>query len=441
MPKVKTPVRKARKASPKKKIRRRQSRPRLGLFLLAGLFTVFLMWVLIREPQIAPLDLEVQTEQSRRSVSDKKVEKKTKPETVQSTTPTPTPISEPIAEPKPVSPESPKKGETELDLAIRRAALSLGVPENAVRRRKTGDTVRFSVPLDRSQMDLSYGNMVFKGNMELAGARLEKGEDSRNKQVLFFNHKDFPDSYQIELFYDSRHYQDRKPGKKITIVIDDFGVIGGSLLDGFFDLDRELCFAIFPGEPYSVQTMQRATAQRRETLIHVPMEPIGYPSVNPGKNPILLQHTENQIDRMLSSFIAELPDAIGINNHMGSLATTDSDVMQAVMNTLKKHNKVFLDSRTTNVSVGFQTAQKAHIRAFRNDIFLDSPNISQSTMDAKLNQIIQMSGSKNHIIAITHCHNKEKLDYLKTFISRLKKAGFTLVPLSEYGSHEVPEIL
>lgn len=126
---------------------------------------------------------------------------------------------------------------------------------------------------------------------------------------------------------------------------------------------------------------------------------------------------------------------------MGSLATTDSDVMQAVMNTLKKHNKAFLDSRTTNVSVGFQTAQKAHIRAFRNDIFLDSPNISQSTMDAKLNQIIQMSGSKNHIIAITHCHNKEKLDYLKTFISRLKKAGFTLVPLSEYGSHEVPEIL
>jgi len=176
-------------------------------------------------------------------------------------------------------------------------------------------------------------------------------------------------------------------------------------------------------------------------LIHVPMEPIGYPSVNPGKNAVLVQHGEAQIVKMLDGFIADLPDAIGINNHMGSLATTDADIMQVVMNTLKKHNKAFLDSRTTNVSVAYQTAQKSHIRAFRNDLFLDSPNISQSTMDAKLNQIIQMSASNKHIIAITHCHNEDKLDYLKSFISRLKKAGFSLVPLSEHGSHEVPEIL
>jgi uncharacterized protein len=441
MPKVKAPVRKARKTPVKKKIRKRQNRPRLGLYFLAAIFTVFIMWVLIREPQVAPLDLEIPTEESRQTVSSKKAQNPARKEAVADAAQPSTSISELTPVPKPLSPQNPRKGETALDMAIRKAAISLGVPENAVRRRKSEDLIRYSVPLDRSQMDLTYGNMVFKGNLELAGASFEQGEDSRNKQTLSFRHKDFPERYQIELFYDSKHYKDRIPGKKITIVIDDFGAISGSLLDGFFALDPSVCFAIFPEEAHSVQTMHRATAQGRETIIHVPMEPIGYPSVNPGKNPILLQHTENQIDRMLSSFIADLPDAIGINNHMGSLATTDPDVMQAVMNTLRKHDKAFLDSRTTNVSVGYQTAQKTHIRAFRNDIFLDSPNISQSTMDAKFNQIIQMSGSKNHIIAITHCHNKEKLDYLKSFISRLKKAGFTLVPLSEYGSHEVPEIL
>jgi polysaccharide deacetylase 2 family uncharacterized protein YibQ len=187
--------------------------------------------------------------------------------------------------------------------------------------------------------------------------------------------------------------------------------------------------------------MQRGGRQGREVLIHVPMEPIGYPSNNPGKNAILVQHSEAHIEKLMDSFIAELPDAIGINNHMGSLATTDPEIMQYVMNSLKKHDKAFLDSRTTNVSVAFQTAQKSHLKAYRNDLFLDSPNISQSTMDDKLNQIIQLASTKKHIIAITHCHNEDKLDYLKRFIARLKKAGFTLVPLSEYGSQEVPEIL
>ncbi len=50
-------------------------------------------------------------------------------------------------------------------------------------------------------------------------------------------------------------------------------------------------------------------------------------------------------------------------------------------------------------------------------------------MDAKLNQIIELSNRNQNVIAITHCHNYDKLDYLKRFINRLKAAGFTLIPL------------
>lgn len=126
---------------------------------------------------------------------------------------------------------------------------------------------------------------------------------------------------------------------------------------------------------------------------------------------------------------------------MGSLATTDEDVMRAVMTTLKKHDKYFLDSRTSNVSVAYSVAQKAHIQSYRNDLFLDSPNISQSTMDSKLSQIIELSATRSNIIVITHCHNMDKYLYLKRFISKLKAAGFTLVPLSKTGQYNVPGLL
>lgn len=104
--------------------------------------------------------------------------------------------------------------------------------------------------------------------------------------------------------------------------------------------------------------MKLAKEQGTLTLIHIPMEPIGYPEVNPGKNPILVQYDERQIEKIMTRFIEQLPYCEGANNHMGSLATTDEEVMNAVMTILKKHNKFFLDSRTTNVSVAYSVASK-----------------------------------------------------------------------------------
>lgn len=353
-------------------------------------------------------------------------------------------IAEPVvaaAQPPVKQKSTPKAGETKLDMTIRTAADKLGVPATAIRRKKTGEVIQYSVPVDRSLMDLTYANMIFKGELERTGAALHSGTGDSNKQTLIFGQKGLPDKYHLVLYYDSSIYKSKANQQTITIVVDDFGSISPDLLNGFLGLDTQVCFAIFPDEKYSVLTMQKARSQGRESLIHVPMEPIGYPRIDPGKNAILVQHTEAQIKKTLTQFITSMPDCIGINNHMGSLATTDPDVMLSVMKTLKEHNKVFLDSRTTNVSVAYQTAQKSHIKAFRNDIFLDSPNINQSTMEAKLNRIIELSKSQNHVIAITHCHNREKLEYLKAIISRLKKAGFTLIPLSEVGEYEVPEIL
>ncbi|MDD4100065.1 MAG: divergent polysaccharide deacetylase family protein [Candidatus Cloacimonetes bacterium] len=437
---MKKSIKTKRKPARKKTIRRRKSRPRLGIYLLAALATIFMMWILIREPQSAPEDFEQTAEVANAKREAKPV--KAKPEKA-SDDPSKSPEEGQVQSPdeKVVKQEVPKEGETQVDMAIRKAAAGIGVPDSALKRKKSSDLISYNIPIDRSRMDLTYANMIFKGNLEQVGARLLKGEDSHNRQILSFSHKAVPEKYRLELFYESKYYKDSLAGKKISIVVDDFGGIGGKLLDGFFDVDKQVCFAIFPGETNSKYTMQRAGRQGREVLIHVPMEPIGYPSNNPGKNAILVQHSEAHIEKLMDSFIAELPDAIGINNHMGSLATTDPEIMQYVMNSLKKHDKAFLDSRTTNVSVAFQTAQKSHLKAYRNDLFLDSPNISQSTMDDKLNQIIQLASTKKHIIAITHCHNEDKLDYLKRFIARLKKAGFTLVPLSEYGSQEVPEIL
>lgn len=434
--KTKKPVRKTRKTS------RKTKSPRLGYYLLAGLITVFVMWLLIREPESAPQDLEriaedtkkEQTESPKKpTVRTKKDKDKSAEEEIEITI---APVREKKEEAVVIV-----DGETEPDRIIREAANDIGVPPKALGRRTGDGRISFSIPIDSAQMDLTYANMIFKGKMERGGARLIKGQDTKSRQSLLFEHNSFPDQYEINLYYDSKIYQRQTSQKTITIVVDDFGGISGKLLEGFFSVDPEVCFAIFPEERHSDQTMRLAKRQGRDTIIHVPMEPIGYPRVNPGKNAILVQHSETQVRKLLTGFINKMPDCIGINNHMGSLATSDEQLMQWVSKVLKEQDKLFLDSRTTNVSVAYKTAQKAGIRTFQNDIFLDNPNITTITMDNKLEQINRMAGKNKHVIAITHCHDQAKLDYLKEFIRRLKNAGFTLVPLSEIDQRNIPEIL
>ncbi|MBM4403897.1 MAG: divergent polysaccharide deacetylase family protein [Candidatus Cloacimonetes bacterium] len=327
-----------------------------------------------------------------------------------------------------------------LDHAIQTAAVKLGIPERSIRRSAKGNDVNYRLPLDPNTVDLTFANMIFKGEVEKQQGKLISGEERNRRQYLKFSDQEKTTTYNLELFFDDSIYQNKVADKVIAIVVDDFGNISGDLLRQFHQIDIEVCFAIFPEEPNSVQTMQTAVNMGRECLIHVPMEPLGYPRVNPGKNAVFVHLKEHEIRRLMKRFISQMHLCKGINNHMGSFATTDETTMQAVMSVLKEHDLYLLDSRTSNVSVAHTVAQRMRVDSFRNDVFLDAPDLSSKSMEAKLAQCIQMASNRQYIVAITHCHTEKHLEYLQEFIRRLKKEGFVIVPVSRLSAFKLPPI-
>jgi polysaccharide deacetylase 2 family uncharacterized protein YibQ len=426
MPKAKT-----RKRPQARKTKAKSSS--LGIYIVTGIACILILWLILKVPSTKPGPNGPSTEDIAQK-KDKPGKKITKSKTKDKTSPRPGSESSAEAQPAP-------QVATDLETSITNALAELGVDKSMLKRSRKGSVVHIDAPLDKNEYDLYYANMVLKGRMEKVGAKLVSATEKGSRQTLTFSRENETRKFEVTLFLDSKPYKAKSPSRTISIVVDDFGSIGGDLLSGFFALPTPVTFAIFPGMKNSVSTMERAHSQGRESIIHVPMEPIGYPKVDPGKNAILVQMESSEIDRLLGKFLSEMKYCIGINNHMGSLATTDSDVMQSVMAVLKSRNKLFLDSRTTNVSVAYSVAQKNHLLAFRNDIFLDSPDVSDATMQSKLAQINKLSETKRNIIAITHCHSTEKLNYLVRFIAALQKAGYTLVPLSGSGKFQGPSIL
>lgn len=330
--------------------------------------------------------------------------------------------------------------ETEVEKGIFKAMSKLGIAKSDVKKKNTDGEIFLSIPIDPNLSDLTFANMIFKGEAENSDGKFVSGAEKGRRQVLKIIDNETKQPYNIELFYKSNPASNSPKDKVLAIIVDDFGNFKGKLLEGFAKTNPAVCFAIMPQTPYAAEAMEIASQFGHESIIHVPMEPMNYPRENPGDHAIFIQHSSGEIKRRLERFINQLPDCIGINNHMGSLATSDEATMIAVMQTIKKHNLMFVDSRTTNTSVAYQIAQKNQIKALKRDVFLDEPDISDVTMDKKIADCLALSQTKSYVVTIMHCHTAKHLDYLNKFIAKAQKNGFDIVPISALSAYKLPEI-
>jgi len=332
-----------------------------------------------------------------------------------------------------------EKNETVLD-ALDHARTLLGVPENLFKTRIKDDIIDISIALDKAEMDLNYANMIITGQVEMIGGEVRIGKElySGSMQILEIYDPENKQEFKIKLYYAKEgYYQQEKI--KLAIVVDDFGYSGGKLLEDFCALDKNITFAILPGLNFSKNAMIKANATGHETMIHIPMEPINYPRNDPGSNAIFVHLSKKEIRKKIENFIKELPLCVGANNHMGSLATADKEVMTVVLEVLKKHNMYFIDSHTTSSTVAYDTAQRMMVPSFDNDFFLDTPDISDETLSKKIQKLHSLE--QNKVLIITHCTSRKKLEYLKKFLTKIENMNYELVPVSSFFKTDLPEIL
>jgi len=91
-----------------------------------------------------------------------------------------------------------------------------------------------------------------------------------------------------------------------------------------------------------------------------------------GEGGIKVAMSDEEIQRAISSDFTTVPYAVGANNHMGSLATSDPRVMRAVLQEMKNRHLFFVDSVTTPHSVAAQVARQVGVPTAARAVFLDN---------------------------------------------------------------------
>jgi len=213
----------------------------------------------------------------------------------------------------------------------------------------------------------------------------------------------------------------------IAIIIDD---IGYRLVDGqnAVNLPGAVTCSFLPHTPFADLLANKAFANGKELMVHIPMESSLGKKLGPGG--LTLNMDEADFKRVAQADIDSIPHASGVNNHMGSLLTLQPNAMNWLMTVLNKRKDLyFIDSRTAEKSIAYATAKEHGISATQRDIFLDN-NATKPAIRKQLQRAIAQAKKYGTAIAIGHPY-PETMAVLADELKKFKDLGIQLVSASE----------
>lgn len=228
---------------------------------------------------------------------------------------------------------------------------------------------------------------------------------------------------------------------QLAIVIDDFAGATKNGTRAFFALGKPLTFAVMPNFPDSASIAQRAVRQGYQVLVHLPMEPFRGKASHLGPGTIYVHLSDAEIEQRVHRAIASVPGAVGVNNHMGSRATSDVRVMRAVLRAVKAHGMFFLDSRTTDQSVACEVAAALGVPCGKRDYFLDNVN-SIGYIKEQLREAARLAQKRGSAVAIGHVGTTgaNTARAIREMIPELEAQGIEFVYLSNIIFQQQPSM-
>jgi hypothetical protein len=157
------------------------------------------------------------------------------------------------------------------------------------------------------------------------------------------------------------------------------------------------------------------------------MEPLGYPDTDPGPGAVLLSQDSDRIWSIIRQDLDSLPGIVGVNNHMGSRATADARVMEAVLSFVRSEGLFFIDSRTTAETVAFSRAREMGVPCVCRDVFLD--NVTDPTaIDARIDELLDLAEKRGWALGIGHPYPLTA-EAMPRLAEKAKERGITWISL------------
>ncbi|HEA7843166.1 TPA: divergent polysaccharide deacetylase family protein [Campylobacter coli] len=183
---------------------------------------------------------------------------------------------------------------------------------------------------------------------------------------------------------------------RLAIIIDDMANI--SQVKALQALNLKVNPSFFPSDKNHIDTPKLAL-KFDFYMVHLPLAAINY--AKPELDTLNPNDTQERIFKKIKQIKKDFKDLKFINNHTGSLFTSNEEAMKKLYKAFEKEGLIFVDSKTIASSKAPKVAKALGQIYIQRDVFLDNQDdvayIKKQLMDA-----VKLAKKKGFTIAIGH---------------------------------------
>lgn len=214
-------------------------------------------------------------------------------------------------------------------------------------------------------------------------------------------------------------------GATVVIIIDDAGRSAENTRR-YTSLPFPITIAVLPKLPETRKCADVIRASGQEMILHQPMQSMNL-KLDPGPGKITGEMSSWEIAKIIKENLAELGTGVkGMNNHEGSLVTSNVIKIGAVLDVCDEMGVYFLDSRTTAETKAPQAALERDMKIFEKaGPYLDN-EIDRAKMLERMRETLSFANRYGRAIVIGHVDKSVKIlpDLLREMYPEMKAAGY-----------------
>ena len=218
-------------------------------------------------------------------------------------------------------------------------------------------------------------------------------------------------------------------GAQLALIVTDLDRSPVKLYRAFLKSPVLFSVAIRPDKAEATRIGREVRLENHEVLLHLPMEPKGYPRVDPGKDAILLDLSRIEIEDRITRCLSAVGPVQAVVSRLGSAALNDPDVMRAVLDELKRRDLPFIDSHPSGPSMVEEIGEETGARTLTVGGSLDDDKGTAASVRARIREVAASAVQHGSLVVMVR-PSALVLDVLESELPRIKAQGVELVPIS-----------
>ncbi|MBO0903439.1 divergent polysaccharide deacetylase family protein [Jiella sonneratiae] len=219
-----------------------------------------------------------------------------------------------------------------------------------------------------------------------------------------------------------------KPATRIAIVVGGIGISQTGSMEAVERLPGPVTLGFSPAGNSLDRWMQAARRGGHELLLQAPLEPVGYPSVDPGADTLTVKAAANGDFSALYGSLGRMTNYVGVMNYMGARFTSDRSAMDPFMSELGRRGLMYLDDGSSSRSLGKDIALADGVPAAGVNVLLDETQ-DPAAIASQLDMLEKVARAQGSAIGVASAFD-QSIATIAAWIPEAERRGIEIVPVS-----------